>query len=773
MYFPWSIGDPFPRIAGVSVMLLLACYSIGLGQSRRTESRRETIYVWPPSAAPGDTLQVFTTSSSESINLMIHRIDGRRLSMLTIDHVTQPHRSRDHEEDEEHRASLSPSCSVVIPPWWHAGVYEASFATAHDSQRCVFVVRDTIPGAVSRMAVVFALNTWQAYNNADGRSLYDFNSHGRASSSVLFRRPLASAWSSAYDQSYDRWDRPFVAWLTKQNMPAEYLMCTDLDVRPEVLRAYDVLVFVGHQEYWTLAERRAVEAFENAGKRVAIFGGNTCWWQARIEHGDSALVCYREARKDPLYHVRDSEVTCTWSADPVNRPENTFTGVSWANGGLVNSNALLPHEDGFGGYGAWNTHHWVYENTGLTDGAIFGYDDAIVGYEVDGAKFDWRDGIPCVSGVDSTPRSFEILALSPALLSGLEIGRNHATMGLFHTPSGGCVFNAATTNWVDGLERDTIVQTITRNVLRRFLTGAFPPQIATWSPYRVLTDSINHEWSEVRSRVVAARPGQIVPFAVEVHDPQNSKCSFLWRVDGVEVSHDSLFPWEATATDARRAHVITVHVNNAADTCMLEWRIHVASVRIVSQPSGAAHAPGERYTYRVDAAVCDHEPLQYALYSAPPWLSVSDGGFVSGIVGTDGVEYNATVEVRTSRGDLDTQHLTITVNQIAGEEREKENVPASPSITCHPNPFSTGTSATLELASGGFLTARICTLTGAAVRTLSTESRFNAGTTTLQWNGLNDSGTPVPDGAYFLVVLLQANAGSVITQETHLVVLQR
>ncbi len=739
-----SLRDSAPRIASLLSILFVP---LALAVADTHNGSSEALFVWPPSVLPGDTLRVYGYSSRESVNLVFQRIDGRTERMKTVDHV--------HPVDAVHHLttwSRTPFYTMRVPGWWRAGVYEACIPAEHDTQRYTFVVRNPVAGSTSRLAVVLAYNTWEAYNNFDGRSLYEFNSSDKPTGRVSLRRPYASGGEEhggEHAQSFARWEQPFTAWLSREGIAAEYLMSIDLDANPDALAAYDALVFVGHHEYWTLAERRAVEAFEAAGKHVAIFGGNTCWWQARIENDDSELVCYRQPRKDPLFGHADSLVTCLWREYPVNRPENTLIGTSWANGGLVNEDTFLTKADGFGGYGAWNTHHWVFRDADVRDGEVFGRDEAIVGYEVDGAKFDWLEGIPTVSGVDSTPRSFQILGLSPALLEGLEIGRHHATMGAFQTPGGGWVFNASTTNWADGLAHDTTVQTITRNVIRRFLNGHFPPTVTSWSPYRVVTDTINHERSGVRSRTLAAYDGQWLPFAVSAIDPHRGDLQFQWSVDDVAMSEDSIFFWQASAA-GNSPRRVALRVNNAWDTTTLEWSVWVTGVRILTRADRRLREPGEPYIYKAQAA-SDTGAVQFSLTNAPDWMSVSDEGIVTGLVGGDSAIYHATLIAVNARGEEDSEIIQVPVHIVLGA-RPGASAVLSPAIATYPNPFGQTMSMTVIPPSRGTMRVEVVTTAGTRVRTLFADGVHAGERVALQWDGNSDSGAPMPNGAYAVVV---------------------
>ena len=98
------------------------------------------------------------------------------------------------------------------------------------------------------------------------------------------------------------------------------------------LSAYQLLVCIDHDEYWTAGMRDTVEGFLASGGNVAFLTGNTYWWQFRWEDDGATFVCYRDATEDPLAGMQDRLVRVEWSSAPVNRPENHLTGVSFRRG---------------------------------------------------------------------------------------------------------------------------------------------------------------------------------------------------------------------------------------------------------------------------------------------------------------------------------------------------------------------------------------------------------------------------------------------------------
>jgi hypothetical protein len=361
-----------------------------------------------------------------------------------------------------------------IPAGWPGGAYRARVSAAGAADRgeaaCAaktersvfFVVRSARPGSTSRILLQYCTNTYAAYNNWGGHSLYAYNSRGRLRAHrVSFDRP-----GLGYDDdcAVTTWELPFVRWAEAEGFPLEYATNYDLDARPEILEAYRLVLSVGHDEYWSAPMRDHLEAYVGRGGNVAFFSGNSVCWQVRLEQSGRAMRCHKEAvDEDPEYLPgRHRLLTTRWSDPLVGRPENYLTGVGWGQGGYHRSHGM--HTEGSGAYTVRRADHWVFEGTGLRDGEEFGGGSTIIGYETDGCLYEMGpDGLPRPTGADGTPLNFAILAQAPASLYAGHAGT--ATMGLY--TRGGTVFTAGTTDWSHGLASDPHVQRITRNLLGR------------------------------------------------------------------------------------------------------------------------------------------------------------------------------------------------------------------------------------------------------------------------------------------------------------------
>ncbi len=347
--------------------------------------------------------------------------------------------------------------TLRIPTSWPSGLYAADFQPGVPGQsRALFVVRSADPGAAARILVSIPFPTFHAYvlSGKSGASPY-WNEQPDRGRRVSLHRPRANG---------PKWEKPILQWLADSGYAVDYCSGFDLHDGLDLLEAYQLLVCIGHDEYWTAQMRDTAERFLAGGGNIAFLTGNTCWWQFRLEDDGRTFVCYRDATEDPLAGIDNAHVAVEWSSAPVNRPENSLTGTSFRRGAGCWGNTAVMADI------AWTVtfaDHWVFEGTGLVDGDTFGI--GTVGYETDAVEVVEDNGVPRVTGRDGAPPSFVVLAHAD-LSDWRRWGQGGAaTMGVFRAISGGTVFNAATTGWGNGLgtAADPIVDRITRNVLTR------------------------------------------------------------------------------------------------------------------------------------------------------------------------------------------------------------------------------------------------------------------------------------------------------------------
>jgi hypothetical protein len=384
------------------------------------------------------------------------------------------------ETASSHGCKWPVSHTLKVSPKWKSGYYEVKLSvkdgggkfvhrnTRTASSSCFFVVRPAHPGRDTKILIQLGANTYNAYNNWGGTSLYGY--HGRAKlqgNRVSFDRPPRT--------QYFNWEHPFVVWAEKNGYVLDFAVNSDLEFRPEILSNYRLVLSLGHDEYWSAPMRDNLEKFIREGGNVAFFSGNSICWQVRSEDEGRALVCWKQNYlMDPVYKTDDHSLLSTlWSHHLVKRTENELTGVGFIWGGYHRSHGQLMDESG-----AFTVHrpdHWLYQGTKLKRGDTFGAKHTIVGYECDGCELNWKDGLPFPTHKDGTPKSFTVLGTAPAIwhpddaewYERWEKGHTgNAVLGVYE--NGGTVVTAGTTDWAHGLRGgDPAVERITKNVLDR------------------------------------------------------------------------------------------------------------------------------------------------------------------------------------------------------------------------------------------------------------------------------------------------------------------
>lgn len=436
-------------------------------------------YAGRVSYVAGEHVELHVSTSASTYDIEIARLGAQRKIVLTRDDLPGAEHSVP-ENASSHGCGWPVSHTFPLPEDWPSGYYQVVLRAADAGgtylQRnrraaegeCFFIVRPSQPGSRTKILLQLSSNTYNAYNNWGGFSLYSYHALGKVQGHrVSSLRPPRS--------QFGNWEQPFAAWAERQGYALDYCANADLEFHPELLQHYRLVLSVGHDEYWSAPMRDHLEAFIARGGNVAFFSGNTCCWQVRSEDDGRALTSWKQwYNLDPVYPTGDHATLSTlWSHHLIGRPENELTGVGFLFGGYHRSHGQFM--DGSGAYTVHRPEHWLFAGTGLEAGDAFGGQDTIVGYECDGCEFVWQDGLPVPTGGDGTPENFVILGTCPARwhpddaywYERFEQGREGAAVLGTYT-RGGTVVTTGSTDWAHGLRGgDPIVERITRNVLDR------------------------------------------------------------------------------------------------------------------------------------------------------------------------------------------------------------------------------------------------------------------------------------------------------------------
>jgi hypothetical protein len=444
------------------------------------------------SAEKGDEITLFVNTVAPTFTASIFRMGfyggfgaKRVLTSPELTGVRQkaPSRQRGTNLVE---CSWTPSWRVKVGEHWAPGAYLIKLVGTNKEQQYVpFTVRDDTSHAA--FVVQSAVTTWQAYNPYGGFSLYGGSIPGQSSYDarsriVSFDRPYshdATALDARGSGDFLGNELPFIYLAERHGLDVTYWTDVDLDARPQLLANHACLVTLGHDEYWSMTMRTAVQDQVEKGLNVAFLGANACYRQIRLTSSplgaNRRVVCYKDAAEDPLAKTDPALVTGgSWATDPIPRPESELVGVMYQ--AYAGSGPLV----------VVNPAHWVFDGTGL---GAHGTIPNLIGSEFD-----------CFEPAYPHPANVEILAHSP---TPSVIGPSHSDMSYYALPEKGAVFASGTASFVTalwdgmgrlphrlgfGVETDRFapVTRIALNVLAAFGSGPagtkYPSQ-ATWQRF--------------------------------------------------------------------------------------------------------------------------------------------------------------------------------------------------------------------------------------------------------------------------------------------------
>jgi hypothetical protein len=351
---------------------------------------------------------------------------------------------------------------------WTSGVYLAKLTASSTGKQSyiIFVVRDD--SSSSDLLFQQSTNTYQAYNNWGGKSLYAFNSsstptiNSTAAVMVSYNRPYSAKNFGAGD--FFSWEFNMLAFLESQGYDVTYTTDVDTHTSPSLILNHKGFLIVGHDEYWSWEMRQNVTAARDARVNLGWFSANECFWQIRYQSSEltgsanRTVVAYKEdAAQDP---------------DAANPSTNYLITTKWR---LLHGSYPATPEDALIGQmsidfepvsaaiAIGDIANWVFDNSGLQNGDTLA---GLLGYEVE--------------AVDSgSPPGTITLTSSPFQVAGIQ-GTHFGDMSLYQANSGAWVFSTGSMDWTCGLSDvspnspspsrvNPAAQQITFNVLNQFI----------------------------------------------------------------------------------------------------------------------------------------------------------------------------------------------------------------------------------------------------------------------------------------------------------------
>ena len=397
---------------------------------------------------PGEGVDLHVACATDRYDVEVRRWGGdvvwSAADLPGVDHPVPA-------DADSHGCRWPVAVTVPTSAAWRSGMYLVTLTAhgaVHDRSHghAMFVLRAARP--TGNPLLVIATNTYNAYNNWGGRSLYTGGHR------VSFQRPFGRGmlvrphterddrksrpvWPGeepdvdgliyqqyrfehgypGYMSSAGWWtyERRFVEWAERNGIDLDYAVSSDLERDPAVVNGYRLVIGAGHDEYWSAPQRDTAEAHVAGGGNYASFSGNTMFWQVRLEDGGTAMTAHKYSahRNDPVLGTPDERSMSGMWCDPiVGRPEWRFLGAGSAYGLYSRFGQATPRASG--GFTVHRDRHWMFEGTGLRYGDQLGSSLGAVGYETVGVRLGLDEyGLPFAANPDAPPRT-EIVAVAPA-----------------------------------------------------------------------------------------------------------------------------------------------------------------------------------------------------------------------------------------------------------------------------------------------------------------------------------------------------------------------
>jgi hypothetical protein len=354
---------------------------------------------------------------------------------------------------------------TAVSGYYIAEAVATTGSGAGDMRYYPFVVRALPSQTPSHILVQIPVNTWEAYNEWGGKSLYAFNSTNKVPAvKVSFSRPFENL---REPDSYQ-----LVRFLEQAGYDMTYTTDVDTDRSQGELLRHRLVIVDGHDEYWTKGMYDAFDGARTAGVNLVAFGADIASWQNRYEDNDRTIVEYRSATADPEPDPALKTVEFQRLEPP--RPQCELFGVEYHGGfdGVIPPIGL-PRD--YTVTQAAAKSPW-FEGTGLVPGTVL---PGLVGYE-------WDTIMP---GCNVPPLT-DLFHWSGAI---------NADSTVYTAPSGARVFAAGSLDFATGLDQwPRNGQGVENQGLRRFALN-------------MLTD-LGGELLTTRSELFAERaagPGQV------------------------------------------------------------------------------------------------------------------------------------------------------------------------------------------------------------------------------------------------------------------------
>ncbi|MDP4083232.1 MAG: cell wall-binding repeat-containing protein [Bacillota bacterium] len=392
---------------------------------------------------PGQTIQlkVHAPNLTFSINMIRYGKEEKILKNIsTISGQPQNYFPDSYKEGAEWDTTYQ----FKIPDNWQSGLYAARLFDHANQFFVTFVIKNKQP-LKKDIAVLSSTDTWQAYNDWGGKSLYTYqvmNGKSIFQNVVSFERPNPKADPNGDVGHLANGEKHILSWLESMGYHYDLMADHDLNDNPHLLDPYKVLIISTHSEYWTPQMYSNLQNYLHHGGTLLYLAGNGIYWRANLEDGKI------EVNKNSGYK---SLLKLKWKGGrfgATSHPESSVLGVRYRSTGFA-----IPAP-----YRVINPSHWIFAHTNVKRGDLIG----VKGLNAVSKSIGGASGWETDQMDKNSPKNTILLA------KGTNTFGKGADMVYYDTPEGGGVFSVGSITFGGSLIIDPKLSIMVENIIQRF-----------------------------------------------------------------------------------------------------------------------------------------------------------------------------------------------------------------------------------------------------------------------------------------------------------------
>ena len=539
----------------------------------------------PFSVNLGGTINLKIESPASSYAIDIYRMgyyggDGARLITSLTPNISvsqnQPACNTDTSTGLVDCSNWGVSASWTVPTDLVSGVYFAHIYRTDgtsDANQIPFVVRDDS----SHSDILFKTDdeTWEAYNDWGGYSLYSGDASatdagdldvGRATE-VSYDRPFDTRFDTPYGQDFFFYaEFPMIEFLEENGYDVSYIDQATVasSQGASLIEQHKIFMAAGHDEYWSASEVANVTAARDAGVNMAFFTGNEIYWKTRwgadaAGENDRTLITYKESLNSAPTDPDDPPMwTGAWYdprySPPADggHPQNALTGQLWT---VNEGTGAITVPAQYAALRLWRNTSVASLQPGQT--ATLG--SQTLGYEWDQ---DVDNGFRPAGEFDLSSTTMN----APQVITdyqeddAAETVTHHLTM--YRASSGALVFGAGTVQWSWGLNsnHDGDAQPATSPIMQQATVNLLA-DMGNVQPVTLMSGLVpateSTDTTPPTSTITSPAAGTAISNGTTVTITGTATDSGGGVVAGVEVSTDGGSTWHPVTTMSAAAQSVT------------------------------------------------------------------------------------------------------------------------------------------------------------------------------------------------------------------------